>query len=33
MFSEEVVHKYYFYSKDENALKIIKPKAKYSGLI
>jgi hypothetical protein len=32
-FSEEIIHKYYFYTKDEAALKIIKPKAKYSGLI
>jgi hypothetical protein len=33
MFSEEVIHKYYYYTKDEAALKIIKPKAKYRGLL
>ena len=32
-FGEEILLKYYFYTKDEAALKIIKPKAKYSGLI
>lgn len=32
-FMEEILHKYYHYTKDEAALKIIKPKAKYSGLI
>lgn len=32
-FIEEVFQKYYHYSKDENALKFVKPKAKLNGLI
>lgn len=32
-FMEEIVQKYHFYTKDEAALKYIKPKAKYTGLI
>ena len=32
-FIEEVFQKYYHYSKDEAALKKVKPKAKLSGLI
>lgn len=32
-FIEEVFQKYYHYSKDENALKYVKPKTKFGGLI
>jgi hypothetical protein len=31
-FMEEIIQKYHYYSKDEAALKYIKPKSKYSGL-
>lgn len=32
-FLEEIFQKYYHYSKDEEVLKFVKPKAKLSGLI
>lgn len=32
-FMEEVLQKYYHYSQNQDALKFVKPKAKYSGLI
>ena len=32
-FMEEIIQKYHFYSQDEGALKFVKPKKRYSGML
>lgn len=32
-FMEEIIQKYHHYSKDEDALKYVKPKSRYGGLL
>lgn len=32
-FMEEIIQKYHYYSQDQAALRYVKPKNKYSGLI